>query len=389
MKRISLGSGFTGKLVAALAVAAHLGCGSPDSLPGGDGGSAGNGGGGVGGVVIVPTIVLGGASGSGAGGQGGNGTAGTTGGAEGICGDTTFTANRAPVDIFIVLDRSGSMAYSISEDCYCTGSRDRCRDTANCTDRLTAVRGAVEQTLNANPTINWGLELYSSPGASNQCSVSLTPQVPISTSSGPDIITELANMTAGNYTPTAAAVNAAMLYLQSVNDGNSKAILLATDGMPNCPNGRASSDDDMPATTAAVAGALTMGVPVYVVGMGPQESITNLSSLAVAGGTGQYYPADSTQALSEALAAISKIVSTTCEFKTPMDPPDDSKVYVYVDKALTAQVATAAEDGWMFGASTSDIVLTGSYCANLLAGAATTVQIVFGCEDYIPPDIIP
>jgi len=387
MKRISFGNVFAGTLVASFGAAVYLGCGSPGSLPGGGGGGAGNGGGGIGGVTIIPTVVLGGASGSIAGGQGG--TAGTIGGAEGICGDTSFNANRVPVDIFIVLDLSGSMAYSISEDCYCSGSRDRCRDTANCTDRLTAVRGAVEQTLNANPTINWGLELYSSPDASNQCAVSLTPQVPISASSSPAIVSELANMEAGSYTPTAAAVNAANMYLQTVNDGNSKAILLATDGMPNCAGGRASDDDDMPAATAAVAGARAAGIPVYVVGMGPQESIANLNSLAVAGGTGQYYPADSTQALSDALAAISKIVLSTCEFKAPTAPPDDSKVYVYVDKVLTGQVASPTEDGWMFGATTSDIILTGSYCTNLLAGAATTVQIVFGCPDYIPPDIIP
>jgi hypothetical protein len=159
--------------------------------------------------------------------------------------------------------------------------------------------------------------------------------------------------------------------------------------MPNCVGGRVNSDDDMPATTAAVAGAYAASIPVYVVGMGPQQSITNLNDLAVAGGTTQYYPADSVQALSDALAAISKIVSTTCEFQTPTTPPDNSKVYVYVDKALINQVASSTEDGWMFGASSSDIVLTGSFCSNLLGGSGSTVQIIFGCADYIPPQSIP
>jgi len=383
MKRIPFGSVTGGMLAALLTAALGLACDSPDSLP--NQGSGGGGNGGIGGVTIDPNVIQGGASGAG----GIGGAAGGTGTAEGTCGETTITANRAPVDIFIVLDRSGSMSYSISEDCYCSGSRQRCRDTTSCIDRLTAVHTAVEQTLDANPTINWGLQLYSAPGASNSCAVALTPQVPISATSAPAIKSELASMTSGNYTPTAAAVNAASMYVQTVNDGNSKAILLATDGMPNCANGRPSDDDDMPAATAAVAGALSAGIPVYVVGMGPQESITNLNSLAVAGGTGQYYPADSTEALSEALAAISKIVSSTCEFHTPMAPPDDSKVYVYVDKVLIGQAATSADDGWVFGATSSDIVLTGSYCANLLAGAATTVEIIFGCLDYIPPQNIP
>jgi hypothetical protein len=387
MKRISLGKVFTGVLVGSFAALLYLGCSSPGSLP--TGGASGNTGG-IGGVTIDPNATLGGASGSGAAG-GDTGAAGTTGNTEGVCGETTITANRAPTDIFIVLDRSGSMAYSISEDCYCTnsgGAGQRCPDPANCTDRLTAVRGAVEQTINANSTINWGLELYSSPDGAD-CSVSLVPQVPISTTAGQTVLTTLAGATPGNHTPTAAAVNAASMYVQTVNDGNSKAILLATDGMPNCVGGRPNNDDDMPVTTAAVAGALAVGIPVYVVGMGPQQSITNLNELAVAGGTSQYYPADSVDSLSAALAAISKIVSTTCEFRTPMSPPDDSKVYVYLDKSLINQVASSTEDGWMFGATTSDIVLTGSYCTNLLAGAASTVQIIFGCPDCVPPQNIP
>jgi len=390
MKRNLLGQLFAGVGVLSCATMLYPGCSSPGSLPS-SGDTSGNGGDGAGGVTIVVTV-NGGASG--AGGEGGtSGMSGSTGPAEGVCGDTTITPNRAPVDIFIVLDRSGSMSYSISEDCYCAGgvgggAGPTCRNTTNCTDRLTAVKSAVEQAINGNPTINWGLELYSSPGGAD-CSVSLSPQVPIAATSGPTIMSELGTVTAANHTPTASAINAASLYLQTVNDGNSKAILLATDGMPNCVGGRVNSDDDMPATTDAVAGASTVGIPVYVVGMGPQESITNLSDLAVAGGTNQYYPADSAQSLSDALSAISKLVSTTCAFQTPTTPPDPTKVYVYLDKQLINQVANPTDDGWTFGNTTSDIVLTGSYCSNLLAGASSTVQIIFGCADYIPPPIIP
>lgn len=382
MKTISFGKVFAGVLVGSFAWALHLGCGSPGSLPNSGGSESG----GAAGVTIDLTGTQGGASG--AGGGGGGGSSGSTGNAEGTCGETTITANRAPVDIFIVLDRSGSMAYSISEDCYCTssgGAGQRCSNTANCTDRLTAVKNAAEQVINANPTINWGLELYTSPGGAD-CSVSLTPQVPISATAGPTIVSDLGSATAANHTPTAAAINAASMYVQTVKDGNSKAILLATDGMPNCVGGKVNENDDMPATTAAVAGAYAAGIPVYVVGMGPQQSITNLNLLAVAGGTTQYYPADSVQALSDALAAISKIVSTTCEFQTPMTPPDNSKVYVYVDKKFVDQ---SVDNGWTFGATSSDIVLTGTYCADMLAGVTSTVQIIFGCADYIPPGIIP
>ncbi len=44
---------------------------------------------------------------------------------------------------------------------------------------------------------------------------------------------------------------------------------------------------------------------------------------------------------------------------------------------------------WTFGPTTSDIVLTGSYCTDLLAGSPSTVQIIFGCPGYIPQINIP
>jgi len=192
------------------------------------------------------------------------------------------------------------------------------------------------------------------------------------------------------YTPTALGLNAANAYLQTVNDANDKVILLATDGEPNCKGGSPTSDDDMPATLAAVTSAKNSGFPVYVVGIGPQQAITNLDSLAVAGGTDHYYPADSAQALADSLSTISKIVATTCEFQAPQTPQDPDLVYVYVNKTLITKDADPTTDnGWTFGATSSDIVLTGSYCTDLLAGANSTVQIIFGCANYIPPMNIP
>jgi hypothetical protein len=67
-------------------------------------------------------------------------------------------------------------------------------------------------------------------------------------------------------------------------------------------------------------------------------------------------------------------------------PPDVEKVYVYVDKQL---VGKDDANGWTFGATSSDIVLTGTFCSNMKAGVTSTVQIIFGCEDYIPPQVIP
>jgi len=395
MMRTSLGRVFVVLALGSYLTALCLACSSPGKVGEGEGGNrSGSGGSGAGGVSINLSAV-GGISGAvgGASGMGGIvGDAGNTGLAEGICGDTVITPNKAPVDVLLVLDRSDSMGWSMSDDCYCRSwpSSDRLGSLcdpqpANCIDRWSVVSTAVSETIAATPALNWGLELFSAPN-SPSCSVALDPQVEIDPNAGPRIQSLLSSMDLQLWTPTALAVNIASLYLQRVPDLNNKAILLATDGQPNCKGGRSDATEDMEATTAAVASAASVGFPVYVVGIGPTGALANLDELAVAGGTEHYYPADSSQALADALAAIAKIIETTCEYQTPTLPPDVEKVYVYVDKKL---IEKSDVNGWTFGASPSDIILTGTYCADLKAGITSTVQIIFGCEDYIPPAVIP
>jgi hypothetical protein len=229
-----------------------------------------------------------------------------------------------------------------------------------------------------------GLELFSAPDGA-RCEVADAPQAPIGADSAAAIQSTLAALTTATSTPTTAALAAATRYLQSVNDGNNKAILLATDGLPNCgtSSGGRNGDDLTGATTAAAA-AQEAGFPVYVIGIGP-----NLDALAQAGGTGNYFPVTSTAELNTALTFIATVVSATCTFKANTAPPDQDLVYVYVDKKLVEQ---NAGDGWTFDASDptySTITLTGGVCDDMLAGLTTQVQILFGCPDTVPPGVIP
>jgi hypothetical protein len=395
MRRISLGPLFALVLMGSHATMLCLSCGSAGSVgsgpnTGGSGGEAGAyaGGGGAGGVVITLPSSGGNAGLPGVVGDGGGALDG--GPPAVLCGNTTITPDRAPVDVLIVLDRSASMYYSIAEDCYCVASigggatGPLCANATNCSNRWDAVSSALGQTMNAMPTLHWGIEMFSTPGA-GACTVSATPQVAFGTAdSAAAVQSAIARGAPTGNTPTAAAIQAATAYLPTLSDGYKKAILLATDGAPNCYGGDVNNIDDMPATLEAIAAAYALDIPVYVVGIGP--SVGNLDSMAQAGGTGSYYPASSPQQLFDALSAISKIVATTCTFQTPMPPPDDSKVWVYVDKQL---VEEDAADGWAFGATSSTIVLTGNTCQNLLAGAASSVQVIFGCPDEAPPPVIP
>lgn len=343
---------------------------SCSSTPGSVGGSSDNPTAGTAGTTVILT------------GQGGRVSGG--GGAKdpsaaGTCGTTTNDTTRALADILIVLDHSESMTWSISSDDTCTG--------AGCTTRLAAVVSGVESVVANNTGIHWGLELFTTPNAAS-CTVDPAPQVAIAADNAATIKQVLDGVTTKQTTPTAAALTVATNYLKTVNDGNNKAILLATDGLPNCGGGL-SSASDMPGATAAATAAFKAGFPVYVIGIGPSTSISNLNTLAQVGGTSNYYSATSPQELNSALATIAKTVSATCTFKANTTPPDKNLVWVYVDKNL---VAESASNGWKFDpsdATGATIVLTGSTCNDLLAGKTSQVQIVFGCVNQDPPSFIP
>ena len=293
--------------------------------------------------------------------------------ADANCGSVTSTATRQPADVLLVLDRSGSMEWS-------TDSDQNCRAGAtDCTSRWPALTSAVTTTLgNTADTIHWGLKLYSSPGGSS-CSVNAGVEVPIAATSVPDIETEIDRANPSNNTPTAQAIEAATAYLGTLDDPNDKYILLATDGEPNCAPGERSNSQNVQGTLDAIAAAQAAGFPVYVIGIGP--SVGNLDNFAEAGGTGNYYPATSPEALTDAFASISKLVAT-CTFTSDEPPPDEDNVAVYLNKSLVPQDDA---NGWSFGADTQTIILHGSACDEAMSGSGSSVQILFGCPGGPPP----
>jgi hypothetical protein len=229
---------------------------------------------------------------------------GNDGGAGGSnCGVQTSSTSRQAAEVLLVIDRSGSMAYSTTADSNCaTGATD-------CTGRWPALTSAVNATLSSTPSsINWGLKLFSSTG--NACGVGSGVEVPITTASVSAIQSMIASTQPAGNTPTAQAIQAATDYLQTVKDQNSKSILLATDGEPNCASG-GTTTSNLPATVDAIIAARAAGFLVYVIGIGP--SVGNLDNFAAAGGTTNYFPATSPQAMTDAFTSISKAVST-CTF---------------------------------------------------------------------------
>ncbi|HEX7500114.1 MAG TPA: VWA domain-containing protein [Polyangia bacterium] len=295
------------------------------------------------------------------------------------CGNLSKRTTRQPVDVLLVLDRSGSMDFSITQDCYCSSKAVKygsvCSDTTNCTTRWDAVKPAVRTTLSSSSYVNWGLKFFPSAGANTSCTENSTMEVPFSPTSATDVQTQVDNVTYEYSTPTAAAIDAAAAYLKTLNDGNQKFILLATDGEPNCGGNPPNVNrDDLNGATNAAAAAYAAGYQVYVIGIGP--NLDNLTQLAKNGGTTDFYKVSSPQDLASALSSISKLVGS-CSFNSDQAPQDVNNVAVYVNGQ---KVDKDSNNGWTFGASSQEIILTGDHCTQMSSGDQADVQILFGCQ---------
>jgi hypothetical protein len=384
MKNIVLAKCFAGATVSLLLGFMLVDCGNtPDSI--GGGGQSGGGSTGTSTGFNLPD--------ANPNGNGGGGSTGATPTGDANCGSATSNTSKAPVDVLLVLDRSGSMTESITTDCCCADActtitrLKMCPDTTTCTERWPALTSAVNTTISSTTEISWGLKFFSTPPApgkqqSDGCNVSSPGVEATIGSSAATIQAQIAAVSPSSNTPTAKAITAATAYLKTVKDQNNKVILLATDGEPNCASSGSSTASDVAGTVAAIQAAMTAGFKVYVIGIGP--SVGNLDNFAQAGGTNKSYPATSAADLGAALASISAAVSS-CSFTfTAPAGSDVSNIAVYVDGKL---VAKDAANGWSVGATAQTVQLNGSTC-ELVKSSAAQVQVYFGCAGSPPPPLL-
>ena len=385
--------------VCVLAGALLLHCGPTQPVEISPAGSGGNGGGG-GDTSTLPAT--GGASDSTGGHAGGDSSAiiGTlpTGGSGGAssssstevvpptgdvnCGIQTQNPTPQPVDLLLVLDRSGSMSNDITTDAACATGRG----AAACTTKWATMTASLTQVFATSPAgVQWGLKFFTSPKGST-CTVNPGADVAVGPNTAAQIQTAIAGTSPANQTPTTAAINASVTYFGTVKDGLAHYILLATDGQPNCDPGTSSSvtDASVQDTAAAIGTAASGGIKTYVIGIGP--SVGNLDSFATAGGTGTYFPATSPDALTAALNSIVVAVAS-CTFTMAAVPPDPTNLGVYLDK--NTKVPLDASDGYSLAPDNVTVTFNGSYCDGLKNGNYQVVQVYFGCPGEPPPPNIP
>ena len=217
-------------------------------------------------------------------------------------------------DVLLVQDRSGSMN---EDESGLTCSNNGCGANSKWSQMTAAVTNVLQTTQG---TVNWGVKYFPD---NNACDASMPPAVGIAPSNAAAVADSIARTIPGGTTPTRDAITFATSYLQSLTDTNPKFLLLATDGLPNCPVGCAASmnvsaacsQTDNPsediAVDTAVMMAATQGIKTFVVGIGNVATAQNtLNQLALDGGEAQpggatsYYAATDEAALEAALTSI-------------------------------------------------------------------------------------
>jgi len=326
-----------------------------------------------------------GKSGSGTGGVGPGtglgGDVGPVGGAGGTasCGQSNTPLQMLPPDVLVVQDKSLSMNDD-KNDKSCTGG-------CGANSKWSQVSAAIENVvMTTQANVNWGLKFF---GSDTMCGVTAGATVGIAPNNYPAIQTAFVGTAPSSYTPTEAAINSAVAYMKTLTDPNPKYLLLATDGLPNCPpgGGNATADDSAGAETA-VTNAKAAGFDTFVVGIATTAdamATATLNQMAMNGGVPQtgaataYYAVSDTASLETALNSIlSGIVS--CTITLPPNPPANSTVGISVTTA-NGDIAVAPDptNGWSYSADMKSILFNGTACASLMDGTYSNIIFSYTC----------
>lgn len=347
------------------------------------------------------------------------------------CGASNQQYRTKEINMLIVLDKSGSMAFE-------SGGRSK----------WDAMKDALSSALasDAAQHIEFGLLLYPFPklannpidattcGADGNCCEmpdGSDPQVGIG--EGVDQVeTVLDDTEPGGGTPTAVGLEKALQYFTDgpgAQRSGEKYVLLATDGGPNCNPGltcgadvctrNLDSEDSDPCSDAPDgnccdtdyagdgAGCLddsnvvdeiealrSEGIDTFVVGIPGSEAYSSyLDSFAEAGGRAvtdgaySYYRVDDVNDLADTFNEITVQLVTSCELQfddAPVEQP-----YVAVDCEIvprfedTSGQAGAGNDGetenWSWDGQTGTVTLQGSTC-DMVSEGVQRVDVLFMCE---------
>lgn len=315
------------------------------------------------------------------------------------CGGEDIVLERLPAQLVFVVDRSSStLEASVpptpSDRGSCAETNTRPATGISYRTRWDDLGAAIVEVAEArDDRVSFGLTLFPGPGALDGAGDPVrlfcesrppTGLVAPRPDAGPEIRAALTNpanapVCSGGFTPTRRALEVAGTAL--VGEG---AIVLATDGGPNCGSSRSACSGarctagapfcdgtlgtfaclDDAATVEAIAALRARGVRTYVVGIPGTEAFgSTLDAMAEAGGTARagetaYYRAEDAASLVAALGSISDR-EVSCRFSLASPPPDRTNVNVLLDGEPSPR---SDADGWQLADDGTWIELRGPTC---------------------------
>lgn len=313
----------------------------------------------------------------------------------GACAATKETAKLVPLDIYVMMDQSGSMS----------------EKTSSGITKWAAIKTAISSFLGDPSSEGIGVGIGYFPietgGFFSDDSCKITDyqkaEVEIAVLPGvkAPIETSLGKHSPTGGTPTGPALRGALTHANEwriAHPGHVVAALLATDGMPT-----SCTPDKIPDIAADAAAAAKAGVRSYVIGVLSDADISaggdkNLDAISVAGNGKPAFviksgSADVTKDFLDALKTI-RGAALACEYSIPTGVGADfKKVNVNVTiggtDSIVPYVGSAAacdptKGGWYYDVDPSTgtpktILLCGGTCKPLQADAAAKIEIAVGC----------
>lgn len=297
------------------------------------------------------------------------------------CASTSAAAELLPLDMLILLDRSGSMLGS----------------------KWSEVTNAIITFVNdaASAGMEVGLTYFPRGVAGqNDCSDTTYSQLAVSIgelpTNSPVLVASIQSTSPSGGTPMRPALEGVLhnaTAYQDVNPGHKVIVVLATDGDPSgCSNNTV-------ATTAELAERALRynGVQTYAIAV-EGATLSSLNQIAAAGGTTQAYDATSDIAAFSAKMAEVRASALPCELLIPTPPTgaslDVGLVAVKFTPGSGADVEIPKADdaadcrgtqGWYYDDNVhpEKIILCPMSCATVQGEAQARLNVLFGCEPLL------
>lgn len=288
-----------------------------------------------------------------------------------ICGNQESDFVVVEPNIYLLLDRSGSMGYG--------------GGSGLTAEPMRSARLALDQIADqlANE-IRFGFGSFQTgtcPGLEHRLDMGLHTAAALKAS--------WAGLLPAGGTPIGGALEAVRTTNRTSEAGDpsdairSKAVVLITDGDPSSCGGQ----------TGAVAEAgnlFAQNIPVYVVAYNFGGTVNNLNQIATAGGTDapgneRFFTANSQAQLVTALQNIAN-AAIACSYTLNPPPQDGNKIWVEVGGNF---VSNDPANGYTYNTMTNNLTLNGQSCTALRAidpnGPITPLKITMGCATPCVP----